>query len=122
MPATPLASWKDGRAKQAIVDFVTSAVTPGPEQDPSLADQQPYDEPMLELLEYLKAHEFRVCSGGGLFAATGRLSVLTGGNADVDIEMLTAAKFSVLVNHDDSEREFACTSGAEQSLLHGRTA
>jgi phosphoglycolate phosphatase-like HAD superfamily hydrolase len=274
MPETPLASWKDGPAKQAIVDFVTSAVTPGTgfvevadriaafdndgtlwveqplapqfdfvfrrwgeevKQDPSLAGQQPYKaiiekdpaffagvatqdpevvgallaafartwagttpaefdaqvrewletvkqpklgvpyvelvyKPMLELLEYLKAHEFRVfvCSGGGrdfmrvfaeetwgifkenvigtaaeytyaggkivraeqilgsldvgpgkpehIFAATGRLPVLAGGNADVDIEMLTAAKFAVLVNHDDSEREFAYTSGAEQSL------
>jgi phosphoserine phosphatase len=274
MPETPLACWKDGAAKQAIVDFVTSAATPGPgfvevadriatfdndgtlwveqplppqfdfvfgrwgeevKQDPSLAGQQPYKaiiekdmaffagvatqdpevvgtllaafartwagttpaefdaqvrewletvkqpklgvpyvelvyKPMLELLEYLKAHEFRVfvCSGGGrdfmrvfaeetwgifkenvigtaaeytyaggkivraeqilgsldvgpgkpehIFAATGRLPVLAGGNAAVDIEMLTAAKFAVLVNHDDSEREFAYTSGAEQSL------
>jgi hypothetical protein len=46
--------------------------------------------------------------------------VLAGGNADVDIEMLTAAKFSVLVNHDDSEREFAYTSGAEQSLAKAK--
>jgi hypothetical protein len=30
MPETPLACWKDGAAKQAIVDFVTSAATPGP--------------------------------------------------------------------------------------------
>jgi phosphoglycolate phosphatase-like HAD superfamily hydrolase len=127
-------------------------------------------KPMLELLDLLKAHEFRVfvCSGGGrdfmrvfaeetwginkenvigtaaeytytdggiiraegvlgsldigpgkpehIFAATGRLPVFGGGNADVDIEMLTAARFSVLVNHDDEEREFAYTNGAEKSL------
>ncbi len=126
--------------------------------------------PMLELLDLLKAHEFRVfvVSGGGrdfmrvfaeetwgiykenvigtaadytytdgkivrgeqllgnvdvgagkpehIFAATGRLPVFGGGNADVDIEMLTAATFSVLVNHDDGDREFAYTSGAEKSL------
>jgi phosphoserine phosphatase len=269
-----LASWKDGPAKQAIVDFVTSATTPGPgfvavadriatfdndgtlwveqplppqfdfvfrrwgeeiKQEPSLAEQQPYKaiiardpaffagvatqdpevvgallaafartwkgttpeefdaqvrewletvkqpklgvpyielvyKPMLELLEFLKAHEFRVfvCSGGGrdfmrvfaeqiwgifkenvigtaaeytysdgrivraehalgsldvgpgkpehIFAQTGRLPVLAGGNADVDIEMLEAATFAVLVNHDDEEREFAYTSGGEASL------
>jgi phosphoglycolate phosphatase-like HAD superfamily hydrolase len=273
-----LASWNEGPAKQAIVDFVSSATTPGPEfvevadriatfdndgtlwveqplppqfdfvfrkwaqeikADPSLAGQQPYKsivekdpaffaalgvqdpkaveplltafarswagtapeefdaqvrewlqtvkqpkldvlyvelvyKPMLELLDLLKAHEFRVfvCSGGGrdfmrvfaedafgiykenvigtaaeytyadgkivraehtlgsldvgpgkpehIFAATGRLPVFGGGNADVDIEMLTAARFSVLVNHDDQEREFAYTNGAEKSLAKAK--
>jgi phosphoserine phosphatase len=275
---TVLASWRDGPAKRAIVDFVTSATTPGPrfvavadriatfdndgtlwveqplppqfdfvfrrwaeeiKQEPSLAERQPYkaiiakdpaffqgvatqdpevvgalleafartwkgttpDEfdaqvrdwlqtvkqpnlgvpyielvykPMLELLEFLKTHEFRVfvCSGGGrdfmrvfaeeawgifkenvigtaaeytytdgkiiraehalgsldvgpgkpehIFAQTGRLPVLAGGNADVDIEMLEAATFSVLVNHDDEEREFAYTSGGEASLARAK--
>jgi phosphoglycolate phosphatase-like HAD superfamily hydrolase len=127
-------------------------------------------KPMLELLDFLKAHEFRVfvCSGGGrdfmrvfaeetwgifkenvigtaaeytyadgailraehalgsldvgpgkpehIFAQTGRLPVLAGGNADVDIEMLESATFAVLVNHDDEQREFAYTSGGEASL------
>jgi phosphoglycolate phosphatase-like HAD superfamily hydrolase len=131
-------------------------------------------KPMLELLDYLRAHEFRVfvVSGGGrdfmrvfaedawgifkenvigtaaeysyadgkivrgehavggldvragkpehIFAATGRLPVFGGGNADVDIEMLEAAKFSVLVKHDDDEREFAYTSGAEASLAKAK--
>ena len=271
---TELTSWKDGPAKQAIVDFVTSATQDGPrfipaadriatfdndgtlwveqpmppqfdfvfrkwaaeaEADPSLAAQQPYkaiiekdeaffegvatqdpkvvatlqkalirswlgttpdefdaqvDEwvktvkqpklgvgyvelvylPMLELFDYLKAHEFRVfvCSGGGrdfmrvfaekawgipkenvigsaaaytyadgkivrsdqllggldlgpgkpehIFAQTGRLPAFAGGNADVDIEMLTCAKFALLVNHDDADREFAYTKAAEKSL------
>jgi hypothetical protein len=127
-------------------------------------------KPMLELLDYLRANEFRVfvCSGGGrdfmrvfaeetwgiykenvigtaadyrftdgrivrgdqalgsldvgpgkpehIFAQTGRLPAFAGGNADVDIEMLTAARFSVIVNHDDPEREFAYTNGAEASF------
>ena len=278
MSDTVLASWNDGPAKQSIVDFVTSATTPGPgfvaladrvaafdndgtlwveqplppqfdfvfrrwgeevKADPSLAEQQPYkaiiskdmsffagvatqdpqvvgtllaafartwegttpDEfdaqvrewlqtvkqpklgvpyielvykPMLELLDFLKAHEYRVfvCSGGGrdfmrvfaeetwgifkenvigtaaeytyadgriirakhalggldvgpgkpehIFAQTGRLPALAGGNADVDIEMLEAATFSVLVNHDDAEREFAYTSGGEGSLAKAK--
>lgn len=273
-----LASWKDGAAKQAVLDYVSAATTPGaafvpvadriatfdndgtlwveqplPPQfdfvfrrwaeevkaDPALAGQQPYkaiiekdmaffqgvatqdpdvvgtllaafartwkgttpDEfgaqvrewlrtvkqpklgvpyvdlvytPMLELLDYLKAHEFRVfvCSGGGrdfmrvfaeetwgiykenvigtaaeytyadgaivraehalgsldvgpgkpehIFAQTGRLPVFAGGNADVDIEMLEAATFSVLVNHDDEAREFAYTAGAEASLAKAK--
>jgi phosphoserine phosphatase len=269
-----LASWRDGAARRAIIDFVTSATTPGPgfvavadriatfdndgtlwveqplppqfdfvfrkwgeeiKADPSLAEQEPYKaiiardpaffaalgvqdpevvgtllaafartwkgttpeefdaqvrdwlttvkqpklgvpyielvyKPMLELLDFLRSHEFRVfvVSGGGrdfmrvfaedawgiykenvigtaaeysyadgrivrgehavggldvragkpehIFAATGRLPLFAGGNADVDIEMLEAAKFSVLVNHDDDGREFAYTSGAEASL------
>ena len=269
-----LASWNDGPAIRAIIDFVTSARAPGPgfvpvadriatfdndgtlwveqplppqfdfvfrkwgeeiKADPSLAEQQPYKailardpaffaavgaqdpevirqllaafsrtwkgttpedfdaqvrewlttvkqpklgvpyielvyKPMLELLDYLRANEFRVfvVSGGGrdfmrvfaeetwgifkenvigtaaeysyvdgkivrgehaigglnvragkpehIFATTGRMPAFGAGNADVDIEMLEAAKFSVLVNHDDEDREFAYTSGAEASL------
>lgn len=51
-----------------------------------------------------------------IFAQTGRLPVFAGGNADVDIEMLTCARFALLVNHDDDEREFAYTTSAEASL------
>jgi len=278
MTDTGLASWNDGPVKRAIVDFVTSAATPGagfvavadriatfdndgtlwveqplPPQfdfvfrrwaeeikaDPSLAEQEPYKaiiardpaffaalgvqdpevvatllaafartwkgttpeefdaqvrdwlttvkqpklgvpyielvyKPMLELLDYLRAHEFRVfvVSGGGrdfmrvfaedawgiykenvigtaaeysyadgkivrgehavggldvragkpehIFATTGRLPAFAGGNADVDIEMLEAAKFSVLVDHDDDGREFAYTSGAQASLAKAK--
>ena len=269
-----LASWNEGKAKEAILDFVKRATTDGPDfvapadriatfdndgtlwveqplppqfdfvfrhwaeelkKDPSMAGQQPYKavierdpaffagiavqdpevvrtllkafarswggttpdefdaqvrewlqtvkqpklgvryvelvyQPMLDLLEYLKAHEFRVfvVSGGGrdfmrvfaeetwgiykenvigtaadysyadgrivragealgrldvgpgkpehIFAQTGRLPVFAGGNADVDIEMLEAARFALLVDHDDEEREFAYKSGAEKSL------
>jgi hypothetical protein len=131
-------------------------------------------QPMLELFDLLKPHEFRifVVSGGGrdfmrvfaedafgiykenvigtaaeysfsdgkivraehalggldigkgkpehIFAQTGRLPVFAGGNADVDIEMLEAAKFAVLINHDDDEREFAYTSGGEKSLAKAK--
>src|SRR5262249_54272336 len=51
-----------------------------------------------------------------IFAQTGRLPVFAGGNADVDIEMLESARFALLVDHDDEEREFAYTRGAEASL------
>jgi haloacid dehalogenase-like hydrolase len=131
-------------------------------------------QPMLELLDLLRANEFRVfvCSGGGrdfmrvfaeeiwgvhkenvigsaagytyadgklvrsrtvlggldvgpgkpehIFAQTGRLPVLAGGNADVDIEMLQSAKFALLVDHDDEEREFSYTRGAEKSLAKAK--
>ena len=55
-----------------------------------------------------------------IFAHTGRLPVFGGGNADVDIEMLSAANFAILINHDDDEREFAYTSGGEKSLAKAK--
>lgn len=50
-----------------------------------------------------------------IFAQTGRLPVFAGGKADVDIEMLEAARFALLVNHDDEQREFGYTTGADKS-------
>jgi phosphoserine phosphatase len=278
MTDTALASWNEGKAKEAIVGFVERSTTAGPDfiapadriatfdndgtlwveqpmppqfdfvfghwaeevrAEPTLAEQQPYKaiiakdpaffagvatqdpevvgtllkafgrswqgtspeefdaqvrqwlqtatqprlgvryaelvyKPMLELLDYLRAHEFRVfvCSGGGrdfmrvfaeetwgiykenvigtaaeysytngkiirgdqtlgsldvgpgkpehIFAQTGRLPAFAGGNADVDIEMLSAAAFAVIVNHDDEEREFAYTSAAEASFAKAK--
>ena len=55
-----------------------------------------------------------------IFAQTGRLPAFAGGNADVDIEMLSSATFSVIVNHDDPEREFAYTSAAEASFAKAK--
>ena len=210
---TALTSWRDGPAKQAIVDFVTSATQDGPrftpaadriatfdndgtlwveqpmppqfdfvfrkwaaeaEADPSLAAQQPHkaliekdeaffegvatqdpkvvatlqkalirswvgttpDEFDAQVDEWVKTvKQPKLGDGkivrsdqllGGLdlgpgkrehiFAQTGRLPAFAGGNADVDIEMLTCAKFALLVNHDDADREFAYTKAAEKSL------
>src|SRR5262245_60454423 len=55
-----------------------------------------------------------------IFAQTGRLPVFAGGNADVDIEVLESAKFALLVNHDDEQREFSYTKGAETSLAKAK--
>ncbi|MGY3551955.1 HAD family hydrolase [Williamsia sp. R60] len=54
-----------------------------------------------------------------IFAQTGRLPVFAAGNADVDIEMLEAARFALLVIHDDDKREFAYSSNAEKSVTRG---
>ena len=51
-----------------------------------------------------------------IFATTGRLPLFAGGNANVDIEMLQSARFALLVDHDDEEREFSYTAGAESAL------
>jgi hypothetical protein len=55
-----------------------------------------------------------------IFAQTGRLPALAGGNADVDIEMLEAAQFGLLISHDDPHREFAYTKAAEKSLARAK--
>ncbi|MGB5755324.1 MAG: HAD family hydrolase [Acidimicrobiales bacterium] len=127
-------------------------------------------QPMLELFDLLRAHEWRVyvCSGGGrdfmrviaedtwgifqenvigsapewsyrdghlvrdnamrgelalgpgkpshLFARTGRLPKFAAGNGDVDIEMLEVADFALVIVHDDADREYAVTGGAERVL------
>jgi len=131
-------------------------------------------KPMLELFDYLKAHDFRVfvCSGGGLdfmrvfsetvlgvakenvigteaeyeykdgklmrtgqflggialgpskpthiFSRTGRLPAFAAGNMDSDIEMCEVAKFAILINHDDHNREFEYTKGAEKVLVKAK--
>ncbi len=127
-------------------------------------------QPMLELFDLLRAHDWRVfvCSGGGrdfmrvfaeetwgllqenvigsapewtyrdgqlvrlnawrgeialgpgkpshLFARTGRLPKFSVGNSDGDIEMLEVADFALAIKHDDPEREYETTSGAERFL------
>mgnify|MGYP001813676165 FL=1 len=125
-------------------------------------------QPMLELFDLLRAHDWRVyvCSGGGrdfmrviseevlgvlqenvigsapewvyrdgrlirenalrgelalgpgkpshLFARTGRLPRFAAGNGDVDIEMLEVADYALVIVHDDDEREYAYSAGAER--------
>jgi phosphoserine phosphatase len=60
-----------------------------------------------------------------IWARTGRRPLLAGGNANGDVEMLAHARFALLVRHDDAEREFAYTAGAEKALAaaaeHGWT-
>jgi phosphoserine phosphatase len=51
-----------------------------------------------------------------VWTRTGRKPLLAGGNADGDVPMLETARFALLVNHDDAEREFAYDRGAEKAL------
>ena len=51
-----------------------------------------------------------------IWMRTGRTPLLAAGNADGDVSMLTTARFSMLIRHDDAEREFAYDTGAEQAL------
>jgi phosphoserine phosphatase len=52
---------------------------------------------------------------------TGRRPLLAGGNADGDVPMLRTARFSILLDHDDAEREFAYETGAENALAEAST-
>jgi hypothetical protein len=51
-----------------------------------------------------------------IWARTGRLPLFAARNADGDIEMLSLARFALLVHHDDAAREFAYDAGAEHAL------
>ena len=51
-----------------------------------------------------------------IWSHTGRFPFFAAGNADGDAEMLSLARFSLLVHHDDAEREFAYDAGAERAL------
>ncbi len=68
----------------------------------------------------LKVVEQPIDDGPGkpvhIWARTGRRPLLAAGNADGDVAMLETAQFSLLIRHDDAEREFAYDSGAEQAL------
>jgi phosphoserine phosphatase len=58
----------------------------------------------------------------GIWSRTGRRPLLAGGNSNGDVPMLEFAKhpdkpsLRLLVLHDDAEREFAYTTGAERAL------
>jgi phosphoserine phosphatase len=54
-----------------------------------------------------------------LIARTGRLPRFAAGNGDVDIEMLEVADFALVVVHDDDQREYKVTAGAERILDMG---
>ena len=75
-----------------------------------------------QLLRQNKLHG-NISLGSGklehIYARTGRTALLAGGNGDVDLEMLQAARFRLVVVHDDEEREFVVTAAAEKLLAAG---
>ena len=75
-----------------------------------------------QLLRQNKLHG-NISLGSGklehIYARTGRTALLAGGNGDVDLEMLQAARFRLVVVHDDAEREYVVTAAAEKLLAAG---
>ncbi len=49
-----------------------------------------------------------------IYERTGFLPAFAAGNSDGDLEMLQAARFGLLLRHDDAEREYAYQTGAER--------
>ena len=62
-----------------------------------------------------------------IWSRTGRRPILAGGNSNGDIQMLQFTQhpdkptLRLLILHDDAEREFAYTTGAEQALAQAGT-
>jgi phosphoglycolate phosphatase-like HAD superfamily hydrolase len=54
-----------------------------------------------------------------IHARTGRTALFAGGNGDVDLEMLRAARFRLVVVHDDPEREYEVISACENLIAAG---
>jgi len=54
-----------------------------------------------------------------ILARTGRMALFAGGNGDVDLEMLQAARFRLVVVHDDPEREYLVETACEKLIEAG---
>jgi phosphoserine phosphatase len=54
-----------------------------------------------------------------IHARTGRTALFAGGNGDVDLEMLQAAHFQLVVVHDDPEREYLVETACEKLIEAG---
>jgi hypothetical protein len=55
-----------------------------------------------------------------IWMRTGRMPLLAVGNGDGDAAMLEAARFALLIRHDDAGREFAYDAGSEQALTRAK--
>jgi hypothetical protein len=99
-----LPGWRDGSAKQAISQFLTRVCGgDGSEPEADYLDDGP-QKPIR------------------IWSRTGRRPLLATGNSNGDVPMLHFTQqqdkpfLRLLILHDDGEREFAYTTGAEQAL------
>lgn len=133
-----LPGWTDGQAKARILEFVRSVTEPGDGFVPPSHRVAAFDDipPQRVIgsgatLEYGHGKVYRTRGveqpaddGPGkpvhIWARTGRMPLLAGGNADGDAAMLRTARFGLLIRHDDAGREFAYDTGAEKALTKAR--
>ena len=104
---TLLALWNDTPTRRAIVDFVQAVSTEG---SPGFV-----------------APAERVAVLVRIWSRVGYRPLVTGGNSNGDIPMMRFARtggreaLRLLVLHDDADREFAYTTGAEDALDRAKT-
>jgi hypothetical protein len=104
---TLLALWNDTPTRRAIVDFVQAVSTEG---SPGFV-----------------APAERVAVFVRIWSRVGYRPLVTGGNSNGDIPMMRFARtggreaLRLLVLHDDADREFAYTTGAEDALDRAKT-
>ena len=104
---TLLALWNNTPTRRAIVDFVPAVSTEG-----SPGFVTPADGPTKPVR---------------IWSRVGYRPLVTGGNSNGDIPMMRFARtggreaLRLLVLHDDADREFACTTGAEDALDRAKT-
>ena len=51
---------------------------------------------------------------------TGCKPLLAAGNANGDVPMFQTARFSILIHHDDTDREFAYYTSSEKALAEAK--
>jgi hypothetical protein len=123
-----LASWNDGETKSAIIDFVERVTTEGrPGYVPSADRVATFDNDGTLWCEKPIPIQPDVFDDGQIkpvriWSRVGRRPILAAGNSNGDVPMLRYAggrgrpALRLLVLHDDADREFDYTAGAEQSL------
>ena len=135
---TLLALWNDTATRRAIVDFVQAVSTEGSpgfvapaeqvavfDNDGTLWSEKPVpiqlDKSKIEFFDDGPTQPVRIWS------RVGYRPLVTGGNSNGDIPMMRFARtggreaLRLLVLHDDADREFAYTTGAEDALDRAKT-
>jgi hypothetical protein len=123
---TLLALWNDTPTRRAIVDFVQAVSTKGTPGFVAPAERVAvFDNDGTLFFDDGPTKPVRIWS------RVGYRPLVTGGNSNGDIPMMRFARtggreaLRLLVLHDDADREFAYTTGAEDALdrakAHGWT-
>jgi hypothetical protein len=111
MTEDPLPSWRDGPTKSAIRDFVQR----------TCGDDGSTHKPEADYLDDGPEKPVRIWN------RIGRRPLLAAGNANGDTAMLELTHHAdrptlrLLILHDDADREFDYTTGAEQALAQAET-
>ena len=129
---TLLARWNDTPSRHAIVDFVQAVSTEGSpgfvalaervavfDNDGTLWSEKPVPTQLDFTLSQIEFFDDGPAKPVRIWSRVGYRPLVTGGNSNGDIPMMRFARtggreaLRLLVLHDDADREFAYTTGAE---------